>query len=426
MEERELIEQYLLHFHEDSLNFTIIGDSLNKHPSTISKEIKKHRIKQPASKYNNLSYNMCANKFNCKKTNVCKTGCKHSCKECEYCNSHCLDFIKLECPLLSKPPYVCNDCETKGKCMYEKYFYRASNAQKEYRILLTEARSGLNMTWTEYSNYQEAIKRGTELGQSLYHIKNSNPDIPFEVSTIYQHIEKNWIDVKNIDLVRKVKLKPRKQTVAEKKKIALRKVDRSFDDFQKYISEHPFTPVIEMDTVIGLRDEDPVLLTFLHRDSNLFWAYIIEKKTSQCVVEKINEFYEKVGHDYFKEFCPIILTDNGSEFENPEAIEYSLDGKERCKVFYCRPMHSGDKGKLEETHTLVRRVLPKKTSFIGLTQDQVTLMCNHINSYLRKELNGCTPYKLAQVVIKKKVLDVLKLIEIPTQLVNLKPSLIKK
>ena len=126
-----------------------------------------------------------------------------------------------------------------------------------------------------------------------------------------------------------------------------------------------------------------------------------------------------------KRAYPVILTDNGSEFENPEEIEYTIDGRLRCRVFYCRPMRSGDKGKLEETHTLVRRVLPKKTSFIGLTQDNVDLISNHINNYIRKELNGCTPYTRAQLVIKKKTLDILKLHNIPACEVRLKPSLIK-
>ncbi|MCQ2967024.1 MAG: hypothetical protein MJ250_09870 [Alphaproteobacteria bacterium] len=65
-------------------------------------------------------------------------------------------------------------------------------------------------------------------------------------------------------------MKVRKKTALEAKKIAARKVGRTYDDFLDYMSKHPFTPVVEMDTVIGLRDEEPVLLTFLHRDSNLF------------------------------------------------------------------------------------------------------------------------------------------------------------
>lgn len=423
--EREFIEKCLSNYDSKTLNFRIIADSINKDASTISKEIRKHRFKHEASRFTNTNANLCINRFTCTKTNVCKTNCKHKCKECEYCNSFCSSFVKAECSKLTKPPYVCNGCKTSGKCMYEKFYYRADKAQKEYQELLSGSRCGLNMTWSEFKTYEKEIKKGVSKGQSIYHIKQSNPDIPFEVPTIYQHIEKGIIDVKNIDLIRKVKLKPKKQTILEKKKIAARKIGKSYEDFLNFISEHPFIPVIEMDTVIGKRDEDPVLLTFLHRDSNLFWSYIIPSKTSGCVANKINEFYETIGFDLFQEFCPVILTDNGTEFENPEEIEFTLDGKRRCFVFYCRPMHSGDKGKLEQTHTLVRRVLPKKTSFKDLSQEQVDLINNHINNYARRELNGCTPFQLAKVVIKKKILDVLNLHEISPQEVTLKPSLLK-
>lgn len=33
---------------------------------------------------------------------------------------------------------------------------------------------------------------------------------------------------------------------------------------------------------------------------------------------------------------------------------------------------------------MIRRVLPKKTSFDNLTQDDINLMMSHINSYNRK------------------------------------------
>lgn len=424
-EDREFIEHCLENYDSKELNFKVIADTLAKDPTTISKEIKRNRVKQKESGYANIYHNLCENQVTCTLKDVCNTGCKHTCKKCEHCNEFCKSFKKMECKKVLRPPYVCNGCKTKGKCKYEKYFYKADKAQKKYQELLSETRSGLNMTWTEFKDYERILKENVPKGQSLYHIKKANPEIPFEVSTMYQHIEKGWIDVKNVDLIRKVKLKIRKKTALEAKKIAARKIGRTYDDFLDFLAKHPFTPVVEMDTVIGRQEEEPVLLTFLHRDSNLFWSFVLESKTSENVINKINELYEKLGHKLFTELCPVILTDNGSEFENPEEIEYTIDGRLRCRVFYCRPMRSGDKGKLEETHTLVRRVLPKKTSFIGLTQDKVDLMNNHINNYSRKELNGSTPFNRAQLVIKKKTLDILKLHDLDLREVRLKPSLIK-
>jgi hypothetical protein len=53
---------------------------------------------------------------------------------------------------------------------------------------------------------------------------------------------------------------------------------------------------------------------------------------------------------------------------------------------------------LKESHSfkeiaLIRRVLPKGSSFNHLAQEDITLMMNHINSYKRKKLNNRSPYE---------------------------------
>ena len=65
-------------------------------------------------------------------------------------------------------------------------------------------------------------------------------------------------------------------------------------------------------------------------------------------------------------------------------------------------------------------------TFAGLSQEQVTLIPNHINSVARASLNGCTPFELAQLLIDRKLLDLCQLERIPANQVILKPSLLKK
>ena len=50
------------------------------------------------------------------------------------------------------------------------------------------------------------------------------------------------------------------------------------------------------------------------------------------------------------------------------------------------------KGACEVNHELIRRILPKGESFDDLTQADISLMMNHINSYKRKKLNNRSPY----------------------------------
>ena len=90
-----------------------------------------------------------------------------------------------------------------------------------------------------------------------------------------------------------------------------------------------------------------------------------------------------------------ILTDRGSEFGDPDSLETNIYGEKCSSVFYCDPMRSGQKGGVENAHTLLRMVLPKGTSFEFLTQWDVNLIVNHINSMPRESLGGRTPYEVA-------------------------------
>ena len=47
---------------------------------------------------------------------------------------------------------------------------------------------------------------------------------------------------------------------------------------------------------------------------------------------------------------------------------------ERSSIYYCDPMRSGQKGGVENAHTMLRMVLPKGTSFEFLTQWDVNLI----------------------------------------------------
>ena len=53
-------------------------------------------------------------------------------------------------------------------------------------------------------------------------------------------------------------------------------------------------------------------------------------------------------------------------------------------VFYCNPSAPYQKGACEVNHELIRRILTKGSSFDDLTQKDIFLMMDHINSYKRK------------------------------------------
>ena len=78
------------------------------------------------------------------------------------------------------------------------------------------------------------------------------------------------------------------------------------------------------------------------------------------------------------------------------------------------------------THEFIRRILPKGTSFNDLTQDDITLMMSHINSYTRKKLNNRSAHQLFSFFYGENILDVLNIRKVPANDINLTPRLLKK
>lgn len=77
--------------------FKAIADTLNKDPSTISKEIRSHLVFRRIGGMH-INYNSCALRFQCQKNHICSP-C-HSerkfslCRRCAMCNAFCKDFQK--------------------------------------------------------------------------------------------------------------------------------------------------------------------------------------------------------------------------------------------------------------------------------------------------------------------------------------------
>ena len=431
IQDRLFIEECLTNWHNDSLNFQIIANSLAKDPTTISKEIKRNSTVIPPKSFNN-GFNQCAKKYDCKKRHICNEYCKLKCSECIYCNKYCKDFEKIICPQLKRPPYVCNACPQQVKCKQEKRVYSSTTAQANRDLNVSESKSGLNIKLEDFLIYQETLKQGLLKGESFEHIIMANKDkIPYSVRSAYRHLKNgDFNDILPIDLrkvvKRKFKLNPKRMTQKELQAWRELKKGRNYEDFLDYISKNSTTEIVEMDTVIGKRDEGYCLLTFYFRKSHILIAYLLKEHTSDAVVEKIDEIYYGLGKTLFKKLFNVILTDNGAEFENVLGIERDRDNEKRCNLFFCDPSQSGQKGRLESGHRLIRYVYPKKvTSFEFSTQEDITLMYNHINNYLRRTLNGTSPMQIAKLLLPQKALEFFELIELEPNLVTLKPELVK-
>ena len=333
LEDRKYIEKSL----NAGCSFKDIARYLCKDPTTISKEIRLHRLSDWYHKgcFNN-AHNFCVHRYHCKKVNACGKIilCGVKCTTCPTCNQTCPDFVKERCNRLDKAPYVCNGCpKAINHCtIAHKYRYDAIFADRKYKECLSQSRAGINMTRHELHQKDMVITPLIFQGQSPYQIMTNHPELDISVRTLYSYLDKG-------------------------------------------------------------------ILTFFLTREKLFLAFIMNRCTKGAVKLVFNKLEHQLGTYDFLTLFNTILTDRGSEFGDPESLENGINGIMRSSIYYCDPMRSSQKGGIEQTHTMLRMILPKKTSFEYLTQWDLRTIVDHINSTPRESLGGRTPYDVALAVL---------------------------
>jgi len=411
-------------------SITKIADALNKACSTISREILKHSIESKKVHYHRIS-NCCVHRINCSKKYLCSRHipeCRRtSCSLCKYCNDICPDFLEEKCSKVVVPPYVCNSCRDEVKCTLIKRFYIPDVAYKEYRTTLVEVRTGVNLTEEERMHLDDFFSPLLVNGQSIHHIYAKNPnEMVRSEKSIYRYVNGSLFRARNIDLPRVVRRKPRKTKPVECKIDKKCHINRTYSDFKKYLSNDPGIQVVEMDSVEGIKGGKVLLTLHFKGLCDFMLAYIRDHNTAQSVIDIFDHLYSLLEPDLFKKLFRCTVTDRGTEFTNPTALETAPDGTIRTRIFYCDPQASWQKPNVELNHEFIRRILPKGKSFNHLNQADIDLMMNHINSYGREKLNYRSPAAAMTSLFGKEVLELLNVRIIPANEIVLHPKLLKK
>jgi len=337
-----------------------------------------------------------------------------------------------QCPKLERPPYVCNACEdfNKRDCPFQKWLYLSNKAQDKYLDRLVDSRTGVNLSEEELERINSIISPGTGKGQSVHHVITAHADeMNICEKTVYSLINKGFLDVKRHHLPVAPYRKQRKLKVRNSKPNQ-HKVDRKclegrrYEDFEIFMADHPDMHAVEIDTVLGCRG-GKVLLTMNFDCCGLMLAFIRDSNDARSVKDVFDMLESNVGHEMFRKLFPVVLADNGSEFSDPEGIEFGIDKRQRTRLFYCHPYSAFEKPHVENNHLNIRKVLPKGTSFNSLTQEKVNLMMSHVNSLFRKEYGNCTAMAKFIKMYGSKLLPKLGIREIPSDEVCLKPELLK-
>lgn len=422
LDERVFIQNAL----DEGKSFKEIGQVLGKDCSSISREIRNHIVFERKGGFNR-AFNDCKFRYECDETHACATceNARKSCKFCGRCIKSCERYSKEPCPILEKPPYVCNGCNKKQMCTLEKRFYRATVSQKEYLLTLKESRAGVNITESELKQLDEIVSPLVANGHSIHHVCSNNvASIMISEKTLYNYIDAGLLKVRNLDMPRKVRLKPRKKGGLTMKVDKACRIGRTYDDFIAYSGQHPELPVTELDSVEGIRG-GAVLLTIHFVRAKLQLAFLRKSNDSASVTRIFNELLMTLGIYDYKKILPLLLADNGSEFSDPTAIEFEHESERISRLFYCDPSAPGQKGHCENNHEFIRRIIPKGKDLGQYTQAQINLTMNHINSYGRPELSNKSPYEMFAFLYGEDILHKLGVIQIPKNQIILTPKLLQ-
>ena len=410
-EERQNIEDLL----NNGKKITYISKKLNRSHSTIIREIERNKIYSKPSSWNNYH-------ARCKNFSICNRLDKYMCDEKKEC------FVRNTCDRLNKSPHVCNGCKSRSGCRKERFTYYAKDANNLYKESISDCKKGVDLTQEDVFNINNLITPLIMKGQTVNHVYINHPDIlNFSKTSFYNYVSLGLFEFKPSNLPRMVKYKKRKKIKRRSRKEREILNGRTYSDFVNFIFNNPDAEITEMDTVEGLKSDSKCLLTIFFRKSNFMLIFLLESQTSDEVTKVFDYLQKTLPQSVYKKLFQVILTDNGHEFFDVINIECNHTTGERItNVFYCDPSASYQKGGIEKNHEFIRYVLPKKTSFKDLTQDDCNILMNNINSLCRESLNNNCPYKAMLFMCDEDILHLLNCFYIEPDQVQLNNKLLKK
>ena len=90
-----------------------------------------------------------------------------------------------------------------------------------------------------------------------------------------------------------------------------------------------------------------------------------------------------------KRFVKTITYDNGKEFVQHELVAKAL----KCDSYFAAPYHSWERGQNENANGLLRQYFPKSMELDSVTEKEVIIAVDKLNSRPRKCLGYKTPYE---------------------------------
>ena len=133
----------------------------------------------------------------------------------------------------------------------------------------------------------------------------------------------------------------------------------------------------EGDLIVGA-EQSGYILTLVERTARLLVMRNLQSKNAELTADAIIDAMMDIQPSWIK----TITFDNGTEFACHEKVAQQTG----ASIYFADPYASYQRGTNENTNGLIRRFLPKKTSFHGLTQERLNIIEEELNNRPRKIL----------------------------------------
>lgn len=410
-----------------------IAARIDVSPSTVVREVRRNRtVREPSRNPKARLSVRCARYRDCERVGEACEGCATGVTRCKDCRTHscietCPSFELRMCPTTEAWPYVCPEpCPKRRSCTFPKCTYRADLADGSYRARLASSREGIGLTEEQLADLDSRVAALVRQGHSFEAIC-AEEDLPVSVRTLYNYQGSGALSTADIELPRKVRVRPRKRK--REGKGAETRVDRSgrtYDDFLA-LPVGDQARVVQGDSVVGHQHGryDVLSLMLVARRFQLYLlkGHGLSSETVAC----LDAIEAGMGSpEAFERVFGVLLVDRGTEFDDWAGMERSclVEGRRRCRVFYCDAMESNQKSPCERNHEQLRRILPKgRTDMDLLSAEDVATCCSHVNSYPLESLGGRSPFDSLGGLLPDEVLDLLGIRRLDPRDVILRPSL---
>ena len=266
-------------------------------------------------------------------------------------------------------------------------------AEENLKVRGTQLKIGNDIAYANYIEdkiVNEDYSPAAVLGELKAQGREGEFDTTVCVATLYSYIDKGiFLKLTNKDLpVKKNKKRKYKKVRKQQKRAA---AGDSIEKRPEEIGQREEFGHWEMDSVIGQRGVPKnVLLVLTERKTRDEIIFKLPDHTDEAVVAALDRLERRYGADMFKQIFKTITVDNGSEFADVNSLERSIleEGKKRTHLYYCHPYSSWERGTNEVTNKMVRRKVPKGTSFDNKTDEEIGEIENWINGYPRR-IHGC-------------------------------------